>query len=76
MKETVTVEALTSQMTPMKTIRSTLVSDNLAVVLDILMLQDKHNIHVCTLSLNIKLIALAVKQARKARLRLTFTTHF
>jgi hypothetical protein len=56
MKETVTVEALTSQMTPMKTIRSTLVSDNLAVVLDILMLQDKHNIHVCTLSLNIKLI--------------------
>jgi hypothetical protein len=54
MKETVTVEALTSQMTPMKIIRSTLVSDNLAVVLDILILQDKRNIHVCTLSLNIK----------------------
>jgi hypothetical protein len=33
-KETVTVQALTSQMTPLKTIRTTFVSDSLAVVLD------------------------------------------
>jgi hypothetical protein len=44
-KETVTVLALTSQMTPMTTNRMTLVSaisDNLVVVLDFLILQDKH----------------------------------
>jgi hypothetical protein len=35
----------------------------LAVVLDFLILQDKHNLR--TLSLNIKLIALAAKQSRK-----------
>jgi len=44
-------------MTPMKTIRPTLVSaisDDLTVVFDFLILQDKHNIR--TLSLNIQLI--------------------
>jgi len=41
-------------MTPLKTFRMTLVSFNLAVVLDLLILQDKHNIR--KLSLNIRLI--------------------
>ena len=41
-------------MTPLNTIRTPLFSDNLAGVLDFLLLQDKHNIP--TLSLNIKLI--------------------
>ena len=40
-------------MTPLTTIRMMLVSDNLAGVLEILILQDKHNIR--TLSLNIKI---------------------
>jgi hypothetical protein len=41
-------------MTPLKSIRTMLVSDNLAVVVAFLILQDKHNKH--TLLLNIKLI--------------------
>jgi hypothetical protein len=41
-------------VTPLNTIRTPLFSDNLAGVLDFLLLQDKHNIP--TLSLNIKLI--------------------
>ena len=46
-----------SQMTPMKTIRTTLFqlfSDNVAGILNFLILQDRHNIR--TLSLNIQLI--------------------
>jgi len=46
---------------------------NLVVVLDFLILQDKHNIH--TLSLNIK-FALPAKQTRTARQRLTFLPVF
>jgi hypothetical protein len=43
-------------MTPLNTVRhlSQLFSDNLAVVIDFLILQDEQNI--CTLSLNVKLI--------------------
>ena len=54
-KEIITVYALTSLMTPMKTIRRRLLqlfTDKLAV--DFLMLQDKHNMP--NFSLNIKLI--------------------
>jgi hypothetical protein len=43
---------------------------NLAVVLDFLILQDKHNI--CTLSLNIKLICTRCETGKKASQRLTF----
>ena len=56
-KGTVTVLALTSQMTPLKTIRTMLVSAifrQFDSYLDFLILQDKNNMH--TLSLNIKLI--------------------
>ena len=47
-----------------------LFSDNLAVVLHLLTLQDKHNIR--TLSLNIKLFWTRCEQARKARQGLPF----
>jgi len=41
------------QMTPMKTIRTTLFSDNLSVVFDFLILQNKHNIRTLFLNLNL-----------------------
>ena len=53
---TVTVYALTSHITPLKTLRTTLVTAifrQFDSVLDFLILQDKHNIR--TLSLNIKM---------------------
>ena len=57
-KETITVQVLTSRMTPLKTIRKTLVSaifrQFVSCFLDFLTWQEKHNI--CTLSLDIKLI--------------------
>jgi hypothetical protein len=58
-KETVTVYVLTSQMTPWKTIRTTLVSlfaDNLAGAMDFLILPDKDNIR--TVSLDIRLVCI------------------
>jgi hypothetical protein len=44
---------------------------NFAVVLDFLILQDKYNIRTCTLSKKSNSFALAAKQERKYRQRLT-----
>ena len=53
-------------MTPLTTIRMMLVSDNLAGVLEILILQDKHNIRTLSLNIKINLYSLRNKHEKLA----------